>query len=338
MATGVIGFGVWVHHMFAIGLPDTSMAFFSAASLLITIPTGFQIFAWLATIIAGKPVFKTAFLFVLGFLFVFVIGGVTGVMFASVPFDQQITDSYFVVAHFHYVLFGGAVFPIFGAFYFWFPKMWGRLMDERLGKASFWLIFLGFNLTFFPMHILGLLGMPRRIYTYHAGLGWDPWNMASSIGAYVLAAGILATVVNFFLTYVMKRGVPAGPDPWRGESLEWATSSPPPPYNFREVPVVRSREPVWDQPELRDEAIRVQELTLAEEHETLGTTVVDADPEVILPMPEESYTPVLTAFGLGFLFAGILLSVLPLIVAGGLVAIGGLLGWFRWGEGGAVGG
>src|SRR6266571_3875456 len=204
MATGVIGFGVWVHHMFAVGLPNLSMAFFSAASLLITIPTAVQIFAWAATIIAGRPVFKTAFLFILGFLLVFVIGGVTGVMFAAVPFDQQITDSYFVVAHFHYVLFGGAVFPIFAAIHYWIPKMYGRMMHEGLGKLSFWLIFLGFNLTFFPMHVSGLLGMPRRVYTYHANLGWNVWNVLSSVGSFVLSLGILVVLVNFLL-YGLRR-------------------------------------------------------------------------------------------------------------------------------------
>jgi cytochrome c oxidase subunit I+III len=327
MATGVIGFGVWVHHMFAVGLPNLSMAFFSAASLLITIPSGVQMFAWLATIVAGKPVLKTPMLFVLGFLFVFVIGGVTGVMFAAVPFDQQITDSYFVVAHFHYVLFGGAVFPIFAAIHYWVPKMWGRLMDEGLGKLSFWLMFLGFNLTFFPMHVSGLLGMPRRIYTYHGGLGWDIWNLLATIGSFVLSLGILVTVFNFFKS--RRTGVLAGPDPWGGESLEWATSSPPPPYNFVEIPIVKSGEPLWDQPELRVPGVRVPELTFAERHETIGTTVLDAQPEIILPMPEESYTPVATAFGIAVLFAGTLISVVPVMVLGGLVAIAGLLGWFR---------
>jgi cytochrome c oxidase subunit I len=331
MATAVIGFGVWVHHMFAVGLPNLSMAFFSAASLLITIPTAVQIFAWAATIIAGRPVFKTAFLFVLGFLFVFVIGGVTGVMFAAVPFDQQITDSYFVVAHFHYVLFGGAVFPIFGAIYYWVPKMWGRLMSETLGRWSFWLIFGGFNLTFFPMHALGLLGMPRRIYTYHAGLGWDLWNLLSSIGSFVLALGILITVVNFF--WSRRFGSLAGPDPWGGDTLEWATSSPPPPYDFVEIPTVRSVVPVWDQPELRGGAIRAQERLLAAEHETMGTTVLDADPELLLPMPEESFAPVATAFGLAMAVAGTLMTLWPVAIAGLAIVAGGLLAWHRFNPG-----
>jgi cytochrome c oxidase subunit 1/cytochrome c oxidase subunit I+III len=188
------------------------------------------------------------------------------------------------------------------------------------------------------MHISGLLGMPRRIYTYHSGLGWEPWNLIATIGSYVLAAGLLATVVNAIQTYTLRRGAVAGPDPWAGESLEWATSSPPPPYNFREIPTVRSAEPVWDQPELRDEAIRVQELTLAEKHETIGTSILDAEPEILLPMPEESYAPVVTAFGLAVVATGILLSLLPVIAAGGVLAVGGLLAWFRWEEGGAVAG
>src|SRR5215217_6485354 len=212
--TGIVGFGVWVHHMFATGLPQISMTFFSAASFMIVIPSGIQIFAWLATILTGRPVLKTSFLYVLGFVVVFVIGGLTGVMFAAVPFDQQTTDSYFVVAHFHYVLFGGAVFPIFAAIYYWFPKMSGRMYHELAGQASFWLVFVGFNLTFFPMHVSGLLGMPRRVYTYPDGLGWDAYNLLSTVGAFVLALGILVIVLN--VLWSLRRGAPALADPWGG--------------------------------------------------------------------------------------------------------------------------
>jgi cytochrome c oxidase subunit I len=330
MVIGIIGFGVWVHHMFATGLPATSMSFFSAASMLITIPSAVQIFAWLATVIAGKPVFKTPMLFVLGFIVLFVMGGVTGVMFAAVPFDQQITDSYFVVAHFHYVLFGGAVFPIFAAIYYWVPKMYGRMMDETWGKLSFWLMFLGFNLTFFPMHISGLLGMPRRVYTYLPGLGWDLWNLLSTIGAYILAGGIAVTLLNFVKS--MRGGVRAGPDPWGGDSLEWAIPSPPPVYDFVSIPEVRGPEPLWDQPELRLEAegrASDPERSLAEHHETLGTTVVDAYEEILLPMPHGSFTPIVSAFGMALFFGGVLGSVWALAAAGAAVVVGGMLAWFR---------
>jgi cytochrome c oxidase subunit 1/cytochrome c oxidase subunit I+III len=329
MTTGIIGFGVWVHHMFATGLPALAMVFFSAASLLITIPSGVQVFAWLATVLSGRPRLETPMLYILGFLFVFVVGGVTGVMFAAVPFDQQVTDSYFVVAHFHYVLFGGAVFPILGAIFFWVPKMFGRIMDERLGKLSFWLVFVGFNLAFFPMHISGLLGMPRRIYTYAGGLGWTGYNLLSSIGSYVLGLGILVIVLAFVNS--RRSGRPAGPDPWKGESLEWATTSPPPEYNFAQIPVVKSREPVWDQPELRDlgERARDPSLALDRGHQTIGTTVVDADPEAILEMPAGSYTPVATAFGLAVFTVGALVQAVPAMLLGVGIVVVALLAWFR---------
>jgi cytochrome c oxidase subunit I+III len=332
MATAVVGFGVWVHHMFATGLPATALAFFSAASLLITIPSGIQVFGWLATIIAGRPDLRTPLLFVLGFLFTFVVGGVTGPMFAAVPFDQAITDSYFVVAHFHYVLFGGAVFPIFAAIYYWIPKMYGRMYQEGLGKLSFWLIFIGFNATFFPMHISGLLGMPRRIYTYDPGLGWDVWNLLSTLGSYVLAAGILVVLVAW--VHAVRVGRPAGPNPWNADSLEWATTSPPPHYDFVQLPVVRSRQPLWDQPELRDIGERAHDrrLAFAEEHETLGTTVLDADPEALLPMPHGSYAPVSLAAGLAAIFTGLLVQLVPLVAVGVAVAVGAMLGWFRMEE------
>jgi cytochrome c oxidase subunit I len=328
MATAIVGFGVWVHHMFAVGLPSMALTFFSAASMLITIPSAVQVFAWLATLVAGRPILKTPLLFILGFLFIFVVGGVTGVMFAAVPFDQQITDSYFVVAHFHYVLFGGAVFPIFAAIHYWVPKMYGRMMDESLGKLAFWLMFIGFNLTFFPMHISGLLGMPRRVYTYHDGLGWDLWNLLSTIGGLVLALGIFVVVVNFLKS--VRTGAAAGPDPWGGESLEWATSSPPPPYNFLQIPTVRSLEPVWDQPELRhpDQPARDPASVLLG-HETLGTSVMDADAESILRMPHGSYVPVATALGMAGIFVGLLTGIVPVTVIGLAVAGAGILFWFR---------
>jgi cytochrome c oxidase subunit I+III len=331
MATAIIGFGVWVHHMFAVGLPSLSLTFFSAASMLITIPSAVQIFAWLATLIGGRPILATPLLFVLGFLFLFVVGGVTGVMFAAVPFDQQITDSYFVVAHFHYVLFGGAVFPIFAGIYYWVPKMFGRMLSEGLGKLSFWLMFVGFNLTFFPMHILGLLGMPRRVYTYQPGLGWDLYNSMETIGSYILGAGILVTAANFVRAVWMGRGRPAGSNPWGGDTLEWATTSPPPEYDFLEIPTVASAEPLWDQPELRDMDRRVidHERTLTAGHDTIGTSVLDADLESLLPMPHGSFVPVLTAAGLGLIFGGLITKVEPLIAVGVALWIGSVLAWFR---------
>jgi len=327
VATAVISFGVWVHHMFAVGLPQLSMSFFSAASLVITIPGGIQIFAWVATMLRGRLVLDTPMLFVVGFLISFVAGGLTGVMFAVVPFDQQVTDSYFVVAHFHYVLFVGAVFPILAAVYYWMPKITGRLLDERLGKLSFWLIFGGFNLLFFPMHISGLLGMPRRVYTYLPGLGWDGWNLASTIGAYLVAFGFLATFVNFL--WSLRRGRPAGDDPWGGDSLEWATSSPPPPYNFAAIPVVHSAYPLWEERfrERLDGARGSEERQLAGDHEVLRTSELDATPERAIEMPEETIVPLVVALGFLLAFGGLLVSQYVVAAAGVPVVLAGLAAW-----------
>ena len=214
VVVGFISFGVWVHHMFATGIPPLALSFFSAASLIITIPSGVQFFAWIATMWKGVVRFTTPMLFAIGFLLIFLLGGITGVMVAVLPFDWQVTDSYFVVAHFHYVLNGAVVFPIFGALYFWLPKMTGRMLSERLGKISFWTMFIGFNVTFFPMHILGFLGMPRRVYTYDSGLGWDTLNLVVSIAAFVFAVGTLLTLFNFIWSQF--RGEPAPADPWDG--------------------------------------------------------------------------------------------------------------------------
>jgi cytochrome c oxidase subunit 1/cytochrome c oxidase subunit I+III len=310
MATALLGFGVWVHHMFAVGLPQVSLTFFAAASTIIAIPSGIQVFAWLATMLKGRPVIRTPFLYVLGFLVTFVIGGLSGVMFAAIPFDQQVTDSYFVVAHFHYVLFGGAVFPIFAGIHYWFPKITGRMLDERLGQASFWLVFVGFNLAFFPMHILGLLGMPRRVYTYPADMGWDAYNLLSSIGAVVLVVGIIVIVVNVALG--RERGAPAGQDPWGANTLEWSTSSPPPAYNFARIPVVRSADPRWDG------LSGPSDLVLPEGHQTPATLPLDADPAAALEMPSESLAPLAAAIAIALVCVGLIAGLDWLAVAAGI--------------------
>jgi cytochrome c oxidase subunit 1/cytochrome c oxidase subunit I+III len=329
VTTGIIGFGVWVHHMFAVGLPQLALSFFSAASLIITIPSGIQMFSWLTTILLGRLVVRTPMLFALGFLVVFTVGGVTGVMFAVVPFDQQSTDSYFVVAHFHYVLFGGAVFPILAGIYYWMPKFLGRMLDERLGRWSFWGVFVGFNLTFFPMHVYGLLGMPRRVYTYEPNLGWDLGNLLATIGAYVLLVGLSLTLFNIVRT--MRSGRPAPDNPWGGDTLEWATASPPEPYNFPVVPTVHSLHPMWDE---RTLATLVRDAddprrTLADGKLALRTSDLDGVPEHEVTLPEETLTPAVTALGLLVVTLSVLLGFYLVAVVGALLLVAGLVGW-QW--------
>src|SRR3954464_1653298 len=234
----LIGFGVWAHHMFATGIPTVSLVFFAAASAMVVIPSTIQVFAWCMSMVTGGPRFTTPMLFIAGFIFMFVTGGLTGIMFIAIPFDQQVTDTYFVIAHFHYIIFGAAVFPIFGGMYFWFPKVTGRMYFERPGQISFWLIFAGTNLLFFPMHIVGLLGMPRRIYPSPSGLGWTSYNVAETIGGYLTLVGILVCFGNLAWSY--RRGALAGPDPWHGPTLEWTTSSPPPASDSPAHPKVTS--------------------------------------------------------------------------------------------------
>ncbi len=244
VAIGFYSLLVWAHHMFSVGLPTFLQIFFMLSSMVIAVPTGVKIFNWLATTWRGNVIFDTAMLFALGFVGVFTIGGLSGIFLAVFPFDWQVTDTYFVVAHMHYVLFGGSVFGIFAGLYYWWPKMFGRLLDERIGKAQFWLTFIGMNLTFFPQHMLGLLGMPRRIYTYKYGGWWEAYNLMSSIGSGIMALGMLLFVVNVVKT--TRSGRRAGNDPWLADTLEWYTTSPPPPHNFDHLPYITSARPLRD--------------------------------------------------------------------------------------------
>jgi len=244
VAIGFISMSVWAHHMFTVGMSSAANNFFVISTMAIAVPTCIKIFNWLATMWGGKIEFKTPMLFCIAFLFQFLIAGLTGIMQGAAPFDWHLGSSYFVVAHFHYVIVGGIVFALFGAFYYWFPKMSGKMYSETLGKLHFLLFIIGFHLTFDFMHIPGLLGMPRRIYTYEPGRGWDTWNFIVTVGVFFQAAGILVFLGNLAWSYL--RGTAAGSDPWDGWTLEWSTNSPPPAYNFASIPVVRSRRPLWD--------------------------------------------------------------------------------------------
>ncbi|MEO6340771.1 MAG: cytochrome c oxidase subunit I [Caulobacteraceae bacterium] len=321
VATMVVGFGVWVHHMFATGLPGLALSFFGAASMVIAIPSAVSVFAWIGTIWTGRPVFKTPFYYFAGFILLFVMGGVSGFMTAAVPLDWQLTDTYFVVAHLHYVLLGINVFPVIGGLYYWFPKFTGRMADERLGKIGFWISFVGFNLAFLPMHLTGLRGMPRRIYTYPANFGWDVSNMAISIGAVILAIGIVVTLYNFVIS--VRRGEVAGPNPWDASTLEWSVASPPPAYNFRRIPIVASRHPLWeDRLEHVDaRAVLESEIVLDRGRETIATTVLDAEADSILKMPGDGLAPLLLSLALMALFFALLWSGWWVAGAAGLLCV-----------------
>lgn len=325
--TGVVGFGVWVHHMFAVGMTQMSMSMFSAASMTISIFSSVQVFAWIATLWQGRPVRTTSLLFALGFLAVFIIGGLNGVITALIPFDWQLTDTYFVVAHLHYVLVGANVFPVFAAFYYWLPKMTGRLLDERLGRWSFWIMFAGFNLTFFPMQILGLLGMPRRIYTYSAATGWGHFNMLETAGTYVLTVGILISVWNFFAT--LRRGVLAGPNPWNADSLEWDVSSPPPVYGLDRIPTVATRHPLWDEHDEHHDPDDNRSLTHG--RVTPVSRVLDATPWSLAKMPGETLAPVLMAAALSALFGALLVKAMWVALAAVIACLLVAAGWL-WPE------
>jgi cytochrome c oxidase subunit I len=321
VSTAFMGFGLWVHHMFATGLPQLGESFFTAASIVIAIPSGIQIFCWIATLWSGRVEIRTPLLWVLGFFWIFVLGGLTGVMLAAVPLDIQVHDTFFVVAHFHYVLIGGAVFPLFGAIYYWFPKMTGRMPGPRLGAWVFGLMFTGFNLTFFPMHLLGLHGMPRRIYTYQTALGWGTLNLTASLGALLMFCGVSLFLID--LVTALLHGATASDNPWNAGTLEWATSSPPPHSNFLRQPTAGGRDPLWENPPDQPVIVGLRD----DVREVLVTHVLDAEPDHRIDMPDPSIWPLLTAIATTVLFVwsiftpwGVVYGAAPLFVT--------MTGWF----------
>lgn len=302
--TGIVGFGVWLHHMFTVGMSDIAMSFFSAGSMMISVFTTIQVFAWLATIWKGRPVATASMYFAVGSVVMLVIGGLSGVFTGVIPVDWQAHNTYYVVAHIHYVLIGSNVFPVFAGFYYWLPKMTGRLMNERLGKLSFWVMFAGFNVGFFPMHILGLLGMPRRIYTYRPGLGFDSWNMVVTTGAFVLGIGILISIVNLFTS--LRTGELAGRNPWNSDGLEWSSDSPPAPYGSIHIPLVASRHPLWDNFDEEDDPDDDRVLDWG--RLTPVTTALDAEPIGIATIPGDSLLPLFMSIAMFAFFATLVLQ------------------------------
>jgi len=291
--TGLTGFGVWVHHMFTTGIGHLGMSFFSAASMTISVYTIIQVFCWLSTVWNGKPVMTASMHFAMGFIALIVVGGLSGVATAVIPLDWQINDTYWVVSHIHYVLVGANFFPVMAAFYYWAPKMTGRMLSERWGKISFWTMFIGFQLAFFTMHVLGIEGMPRRIYTYVDGLGWGYLNKIITVGAFILAVGILMTFINFF--WSLKHGVVAGKNPWNADTLEWATDSPPAAYEVVHIPTVVSRHPLWDDHD--EDYDPTGERILDEGRLSYTTTPLDAKPVAIARIAKDTIKPMLVALG-----------------------------------------
>jgi cytochrome c oxidase subunit I len=318
IAIGFLGWGVWAHHMFATGLGPVAVSAFGLSTMLIAVPTGVKIFNWLGTVWGGSVRLNTSMLFALGFIAMFTIGGLSGVLHSVVPADTQQTDTYFVVAHFHYVLFGGLVFGIFSGLYYWFPKVYGRYLSERLGQWNFWTMLIGFNLTFFPMHFLGLWGQPRRTYTYDQGLGWDALNGVATFGAFVIALSVLIFFVNAFAS--RRQGQPAPADAWDGRTLEWSIPSPPPEYNFAEIPVVESRDDFWHRKYAEDEngmPVRIpQGASNGDSHDGHG-----------IHMPSPSYYPLILALGLPILGYAAVFQFVWLVPLGLIPVLYGMYAW-----------
>jgi cytochrome c oxidase subunit 1 len=347
-AIAFLGFGVWAHHMFTTGLGPTANSVFGATTMLIAIPTGVKIFNWLGTMWLGQLRFTTAMLFSVGFVSQFVIGGLSGVMHAVVPVDTQQNDSYFIIAHFHYVLFGGSVFGLLSGIYYWFPKVTGRFMDEKLGKVNFWTTFIGFNLTFFPMHFVGIEGMPRRYYSYGEASGWWFWNVVETIGAYLLGASILLFIYNIAKGLHSKQQ--AGPNPWDGASLEWATPSPPPAYNWAVIPTIEHRDPLWAEKYGIEEHDTEVDVTFAGAHvgsanvpnedpgeQMLASLAALDDGTADVHMPNPSYYPIIAAFGFVLVSIGLIfddpripigaLQMPSITLLGLIIMIGAIYGW-----------
>jgi cytochrome c oxidase subunit I+III len=328
ISTGFISFGLWVHHMFTVGIPALSQAFFSAASMLVAVPTAVQVFAWIATLWAGRPVWNLPMLWLAGFMATFVIGGLTGVMLAFVPFDWQVHDTHFVVAHLHYVLIGGMLFPLLAALYHWLPLASGRMASDTLGKAGFWLSFIGFHGTFLVMHWTGLLGMPRRVYGYDPGRGWDAPNLVSSVFAFVMAFGIAAVLIDLLLHARLGRKAP--PNPWRADTLEWAAGMPPRSYNFASLPELSTRHPLWQQPGLPASMAEGRHALPRADHgrrETLGCEPVSGRPSEVIHLPGNSWWPLLAATLLAVVCLALLFKIYALAGGVALLAAGVLLRW-----------
>ena len=333
VAVGFLSFGLWVHHMYATGLPRMSLSFFAAASTSIAIPMGVQVFAWLATLWEGRPVLRVPMLFILGFLFIFTIGGLTGVMVAVAPFNWQVHDTYFIVAHLHYVLIGGSVLPLFAGLYYYWPLFTGKKLSDRLGRIAFWLMFAGFNVAFFPMHIAGLMGMPRRVYTYPDDLGIGLLNLVSSIGAFVLAAGIAVVVADLLLSPRRSKGER---NPWRAGTLEWLAHPRGDHWGVRTVPVIESRYPIWDQPGFV-KAVDEGRFFLpdAEEgrRELIITSVLDARPLQVMRIGGPTAKPMLAAVTLGSVFILTTFHFYLAAVLGSVAALAAILWWLWTGTG-----
>jgi cytochrome c oxidase subunit 1 len=361
IAIGFMGWGVWAHHMFASGLGPVATSAFSASTMFIAVPTGVKIFNWLSTLWRGRIRVTAPLLFAVGFVTMFTIGGLSGVTHGVVPADTQQTDTYYIVAHFHYVLFGGSIFGLFAGAFYWFPKVTGRMLNERLGKIQFWLMLIGFNMTFGPFHILGLQGMPRRVYTYPAHRGWELWNMVATIGSFIIGVSVLVFIYNLWVTRKSPR---VGDDPWDARTLEWSIPSPPPEYNFAEVPVVTARDDFWHRKYTEDEQGRSVPRTPAqaspeEETESKVKAAVDdgaadagddqhddgepgegehddgehedgeqdGDHEPHIHMPSPSYWPALTSVGLAVICYGMIAKVYVVSVLGALWVLGGIYAW-----------